>query len=313
MAEPAQDQLLVLAGDADDLVARMAGRLPPDLPVTTCREAAAARGLASGATLALANPALLAGCLDALPRLRWAQSTWAGVRPLVDHPRRDYTLTGVRGIFGQAMAEWTLGWLLALERGILQRSRATRWDGVPDGSVAGKRLGILGTGAIGQAVARASAALRIESRGLNRSGHAADGFAETFAFAEAERFAAGCDYLLALLPDTPASAGLVGGSLLGALPRGAIFLNGGRGSTVDTGAVVAALGTGQLRAAVLDVFPEEPLADDDPLWTVDNLFITSHTAAPTDPGAIVELFLANLARYRACDPLADVVDFSRGY
>ena len=108
-----------------------------------------------------------------------------------------------------------------------------------------------------------------------------------------------------------ASAGLVGGSLLGALPRGAIFLNGGRGSTVDTGAVVAALGTGQLRAAVLDVFPEEPLADDDPLWTVDNLFITSHTAAPTDPGAIVELFLANLARYRAGDPLADVVDFSR--
>ncbi|MEQ8263649.1 NAD(P)-dependent oxidoreductase [Pseudohaliea sp.] len=313
MAEPEQDQLLVLTADADDLVARMAGRLPPDLTVTTCPEAATAREIGSGTTLALANPTLLAGCLDALPRLRWAQSTWAGVRPLVDHPRRNYTLTGVRGIFGQAMAEWVLGWLLALERSILHRSRATRWDGTRDGTVAGKRLGILGTGAIGRAVARAAAALDIESRGLNRSGHAAEGFTETFALAEAARFAAGCDYLLALLPDTPASAALVDREFLAALPHGAIFLNGGRGSTVDTGAVVTALGTGQLRAAVLDVFPEEPLADDDPLWQVDNLYITSHTAAPTDPGAIVELFLANLARYRAGEALRDVVTFERGY
>ena len=307
------DTLLVLAPDADGLVARLDGRLPGELAVIACSDIAEARHRGAGATLALGTPDLLAGVLDALPRLRWAQSTWAGVRPLVDHPRRDYTLTGVRGIFGQAMAEWTLGWLLALERGILHRSRATRWNGTRDGTVAGKHLGILGTGAIGQAVARAAAALGIACHGLNRSGHPAEGFAGTFALADAARFAAGCDYLLALLPDTPASAGLVDGDLLAALPRGAIFLNGGRGSTVATQAVVGALGTGQLRAAVLDVFPEEPLADDDPLWAVDNLYITSHTAAPTDPGAIVELFLTNLARYRAGEPLADVVDFSRGY
>jgi phosphoglycerate dehydrogenase-like enzyme len=307
------DTLLVLAPNATGLAARLDGRLPDDLQVIASGDIKEARHRGTGATLALGSPDLLAGVLDALPRLRWAQSTWAGVRPLVDHPRRDYTLTGVRGIFGQAMAEWTLGWLLALERGILRRSRATRWDGKRDGTVAGKRLGILGTGAIGRAVARAAAALDIESRGLNRSGHAAEGFTETVALAEAARFAAGCDYLLSLLPDTPASTGLVDRDLLAALPRGAIFLNGGRGSTVDTGAVVTALGTGQLRAAVLDVFPEEPLAADDPLWQVDNLYITSHTAAPTDPGAIVELFLANLARHRAGKPLADVVDFSRGY
>lgn len=307
------DTLLVLAPDAAGLLARLDGRLPGDLAVIACGDLKEARHRATGATLALGTPDLLAGVLDDLPRLRWAQSTWAGVRPLVDHPRRDYALTGVRGIFGQAMAEWTLGWLLALERGILHRSRATRWDGTRDGTVAGKRLGILGTGAIGQAVAQAAAALGMDSRGLNRSGHAADGFRQTFPLAEAERFAAGCDYLLALLPDTPASTGLVDRNLLAALPRGAVFLNGGRGNTVATQAVVDALGTGQLRAAVLDVFPEEPLADDDPLWAVDNLFITSHTAAPTDPGAIVELFLANLARYRDGEPLADVVDFSRGY
>ena len=305
--------LLILAPEAERLVRRVRGRLPDKLEVIACSDSDEARRHGTGATLSLGTPDLLAAVLDDLPRLRWAQSTWAGVRPLIDHPRRDYTLTGVRGIFGQAMAEWTLGWLLALERGILERSRATRWDGTRDGTVGGKRLGILGTGAIGRAVASAAAALGIESRGLNRSGHPAEGFTETFALAEAARFAAGCDYLLAVLPDTPASAALVDREFLAALPYGAIFLNGGRGSTVDTGAVVTALGTGQLRAAVLDVFPQEPLADDDPLWQADNLYITSHTAAPTDPGAIVELFLANLARYRAGEPLADVVDFSRGY
>jgi len=305
--------LLVLAADADDLLARLAPRLPGELPVTACRDAAGVRAAASGATLALANPALLADSLDALPRLHWAQSTWAGVRPLVDHPRRDYVLTGVRGIFGQAMAEWALGWLLAIERGILERSRATRWQGEPDGTVAGKRLGILGTGAIGEAVARRAAAFGIECHGLNRSGRAAPGFAATFPMDAATRMAAGCDYLLALLPDTAESAGFVGTALLDALPRGAIFLNGGRGTTVATDAVVAALAAGQLRAAVLDVLPEEPLPDDDPLWSVANLYITSHTAAPTHPDAIVEVFLANLARYRAGEALRDEVVFERGY
>lgn len=313
MAESAEETLLLLADDAGALEARLQGRLPAGLRTVTCRDSASAREQGAAATLTLANPALLAEVLDDLPRLRWAQSTWAGVRPLVDHPRHDYTLTGVRGIFGQAMSEWVLGWLLALERGILRRSRATHWEGTPDGTVAGKRLGILGTGAIGQAVARRAAALGMACHGLNRNGSKADGFAETFALGEAARLAAGSDYLLALLPDTPATAGIVDAGLLGALPPGAIFMNGGRGSTVDTAAVVAALHAGRLRAAVLDVFPQEPLADDDPLWAVNNLFITSHTAAPTDPAAIIELFLGNLDRYRSGGMLADVVDFDRGY
>ncbi|KGE05060.1 D-2-hydroxyacid dehydrogenase [Pseudohaliea rubra] len=313
MSSGGGEALLLLADDADALARRLAERLPPELALISCSDADSARRRGTGATLALASPALLAEVLDDLPALRWAQSTWAGVRPLVDHPRRDYTLTGVRGIFGQAMSEWVLGWLLAIERGILRRSRAAHWEGCPDGTVAGKRLGILGTGAIGCAVARRAAVLGMACRGLNRDGNPVEAFAETFALADLRRFAAGCDYLLALLPDTPASTGLVDDGLLGALPRGAVFLNGGRGSTVQTDAVVAALHAGQLRAAVLDVFPKEPLEDDDPLWAVDNLYITSHTAAPTDPGAIVELFLANLARYRKGIGLSDVVDFSRGY
>jgi len=121
------DTLLVLAADAASLAARLEGRLPANLELIACSDIEDAKRQGTRATLALGNPSLLAEVLDDLPRLRWAQSIWAGVRPLVDHPRRDYILTGVRGIFGQAMAEWTLGWLLALERGILYRSRATRW------------------------------------------------------------------------------------------------------------------------------------------------------------------------------------------
>lgn len=312
-AAPGDDCLLLLAGDADALAARLAGRLPPALAVLPCTDSTEARRKAGAATLALAEPDRLAAALDDLPRLRWVQSTWAGVRPLVDHPRRDYTLTGVRGIFDAAMGEWVLGWLLALERGILRRAGGRGWDPAPDRGLAGRRLGILGTGTLAQAVARRAAAFDLTCLGLNRHGTAAAGFARVYGAAAARALARECDYLLALLPATAATDGFVDAALLAALPPGALLLNAGRGSTVTTAAVVEALRSGRLRGAVLDVLPQEPLAADDPLWDVDGLYLSSHTAAPTAADAIVEVFLANLTRYRAGAPLREVVDFRRGY
>jgi phosphoglycerate dehydrogenase-like enzyme len=91
------------------------------------------------------------------------------------------------------------------------------------------------------------------------------------------------------------------------------LINAGRGSSVDTEAVVAALGSGQLRAAVLDVLPQEPLPADSPLWRVPELYITSHTAAPTPADGIVQVFLSNLQRWQAGLPPQWLIDFERGY
>lgn len=273
----------------------------------------AAMPLASDVEVLFGAPDLLVELLPQAAQLRWVQSSWAGVTPLLQAPRRDYLLTGVKDIFGQPMAEYVLGWLLALERQIPRRFAATHWDDRPDGSIAGKTVGIMGTGSIGEAVAHACSALGLSTRGLNSDGRTVAGFDACWPMSDKLGFAADLDYLVALLPDTPATDHAVDVSLLDAMKRGGIVINGGRGNAVDTPAVVEALASGQLSHAVLDVLPEEPLPDDDPLWQIKGLSITSHTAAPTPASAIIGIFRENFDRYRDGQPLHYVIDFERGY
>jgi phosphoglycerate dehydrogenase-like enzyme len=272
-----------------------------------------ARNSAADAEILFGAPDLLAPLLPHCPAVRWVQSSWAGIAPLVDCPRRDYLLTGVKDIFGAAMTEFVLGWLLAIERRIPERFRAGRWDDQPDGSVQGKRVGIMGTGSIGCAVARGCRALGLTVHGLNSNGRAASGFDNCWPLSQRLAFAGGLDYLVTLLPDTPETDQLVNQELLDALNPGAVFINAGRGNVVAMEALLAALEQGQLRHAVLDVLPEEPLPDDDPLWRREGLSITSHTAAPTSPSAIVAVFRDNYRRYLAGESLRYPIDLSRGY
>jgi phosphoglycerate dehydrogenase-like enzyme len=241
------------------------------------------------------------------------QSSWAGVKPLVDHPRRDYLLTGVRGIFGQSMTEYVLGWLLALERRIIERAGRRRWDERIETGVRGKRIGILGTGDIARAVARGCEMLGIVVTGLNSDGRGVPGFSACYPTLERLDFATGLDYLLGLLPDTPATDNLVDAALLSRLAPGATFINAGRANSVVDGDLLAALAQGPLRAAVLDVTREEPLPATHPFWAAENLYLTSHTAAPTGAEAVARVFAGNFERFRRGEPLADRVDFERGY
>jgi phosphoglycerate dehydrogenase-like enzyme len=258
-------------------------------------------------------PDLLAVVLPHCPNVRWVQSSWAGVKPLVECPRRDYLLTGVKDIFGPPMTEFVLSWLLAIERRIPERYRAQRWHNTPDGDVAGKTVGIMGTGSIGIAVARGCRFLGMTTRGLNTDGHRVEHFDECWPLAERLGFAGGLDYLVALLPDTPQTDDVIDAPLLAALKPGAVLINAGRGNAVRLDDLLAALASGALRHAVLDVLREEPLRADSPLWQVEGLSITSHTAAPTPERAIVNIFCDNYRRYRRGDPLHYVIDLIRGY
>jgi len=305
--------VLILCPEAQQLSTLLAPALPAGLQLLPCTDPAALPPAAMQAEIALAAPGPLAPVLHQLPALRWVQSTWAGVTPLVRAGRRDYLLSGVKDIFDVPMREYVLGWLLALQRQIPARAQATAWKHSVDPPLCGQRLGILGTGALGCAVARAALAFGVQSYGLNTTGSPVDPFAACFSRAQRLELAAQVDALVCLLPDTEAASALVDSAMLEALPAGAVLLNAGRGSTVDTDAVVAALGSGRLRAAVLDVFPEEPLSPQSPLWQVPNLYITSHTAAPTPPEGIVQVFLDNLARWRAGESPRWLVDFERGY
>ena len=258
-------------------------------------------------------PDQLAPLIERCPKLAWAQSTWAGVATLLQLPRRDYTLTGLKGVFGQAMNEYVLGWILTLERRILDRAAKRTWWPDTETGVAGKRAGIMGTGSIGCAVGRGLRSLNIEVVGLNRQGRQIPPFDHCYPTSERRLFARGLDILVSVMPATPATDDLIDAALLEQLNPSAIVINIGRGNAIVDADLLSAIDSGHVRAAVLDVFRQEPLLDDSPFFSHPQVFVTSHTAAPTAPEAAVRVFLDNLKRFNTGQPLEHVVSFENGY
>mgnify|MGYP002039314271 FL=1 len=138
-------------------------------------------------------------------------------------------------------------------------------------------------------------------------------FSEVAALGELPRLVAQADYVVNLLPNTPATRDIYDAALLARFQPSAVLINAGRGTAVVDEDLVAALASGQLAAAVIDVCREEPLPAGHPFWAARNLTLTGHSAAPTLPHLLVELFLANLQCYRAGAELQGLVDFARGY
>ncbi len=260
------------------------------------------------------RPDLAAEAMHDLPELRWFQSTWAGVEPVLNaNPPESLTITKATDVFGPAMREFVFGHLLAWAQRVTERSQSRSWDPTLPTLLVGARMGIMGTGSIGRAIAETAQHLGLNVVGLSRTGDSRAPFDRVFPVTAAEHFANGLDHLVAALPATEQTRRLVNRAVLENLQQGATFINVGRGATVDPNAVVEALTSGRLVLSVLDVFEEEPLDADSPLWQVPNLIITSHTAASTRPGDIVDLFLDNLERWRAGSPLRGVVDVESGY
>lgn len=306
-------EIIILSADAEALVLALRDKLPASTRVHPCTDSAKLPDIAASASIALAAPDRLLKALPGLPALQWAQSTWAGVAPLINTARQNYRLTGVKNLFDASISEYVLAWMLALQRRVLQRASATRWEPMPDGTLAGKKVGIMGTGALGMAVAHRADPFGVALRGLNTRGEADAPFTECYRTEDRLLFAQDLDVVVALMPDTPATRGLIDSDFLQALPPGAVLINAGRANAVDHDALCHMLSTGRLHAAVLDVLPVEPLPACDPLWQIDNLYITSHTAAPTEAGAIAPVFLDNLQRFLAGNSLRYEIDFHRGY
>ena len=265
----------------------------------------------------LGEPSLLTPLLRQGLRPQWLQSTWAGITPLLasDLPR-DYRLSRAVGIFGQVMAEYVIGHLLAHERRLFERQQAQReqrWAPMLPRSLAGRRVLIVGCGDIGQAVAGFLAPFGVELRGVASQAREQAPFAEVAAMSGLPRLVGWADFVINLLPDTPTTRDLYDANLLASFRPEALLINAGRGSSVVEADLLAALQQGTLAGAVIDVCREEPLPGGHPFWSAPNLLLTGHSAAPTDPTLMVGLFLDNLARWQAAEPLRGEVDFARGY
>jgi phosphoglycerate dehydrogenase-like enzyme len=244
------------------------------------------------------------------------QSTWAGVEALLQQPRRDFRLTGVKGVFGPLMAEYVFAYLLAHETKLLERHRRQQqreWWPADSGTLAGKTLGIMGTGSIGGRIADAGRMFGMRVVGFSRGGAAVDGFEKVFASADLRDFLAEADYLVGVLPGTPATDGLLDAAAFAAMRPHCYLVNVGRGTVIDEDALAAALNAGKLGGAVLDVFRQEPLPKDSPLWETPNLTVSAHVAACSRPADIARLFEENYNRFLAGAPLRHRIDFERGY
>ena len=266
----------------------------------------------SQVTVVLGAPTDLAKLIPQCPRLQWAQSTWAGVDAISHFASDSLKVTALKGVFGQSMTEYVFGWLLALERNILNHAHATGWQSIEDSSTAGKTMGIMGTGSIGSTLPSIATQLGITCRGLNSDGRSIAGFDHVYASDDRLNFAQGLDYLISILPSTPATDHIIDADLLQCLNPNAIIINVGRGNAVRTQDLLDALNQ-KVRYAVLDVFEEEPLPSDHPFWQKSNVFITSHTAAATPSTAVVALFKENFERFARGETLRYEVDPLRGY
>ena len=258
-------------------------------------------------------PPDLVALIPRCPKLRWVQSTWAGIDAIAHFASEALQITPLKGVFGPAMTEYVMGWLLAIERNVIGRASHTHWTPSLEPRILGKRMGIMGTGGIGRAIALAARPFGVEVVGLNSDGHAVDGFTVCYGSADRLAFAEGLDYLVSVLPQTSQTDNLIDHEVLMRLNPGAIVINVGRGNAVVEADLIAALNAGHLKAAVLDVFREEPLPPNDPFWSTPGVYITSHTAGPTPDEAVAEVFKRNLKRYIAGEPLADAVRAGRGY
>ena len=149
--------------------------------------------------------------------------------------------------------------------------------------------------------------------GLSRHGRPRTGFERVWPVAELADFLARADFLVSVLPDTPATRGLLDADAIAAMRRGAYFINVGRGSVVDEAALARALNEGHLGGAALDVFGAEPLPRNSPLWHAENTLVTAHVAARSWPRDIAAVFIDNFRRFAAGERLRYSVDFERGY
>lgn len=267
--------------------------------------------------IVLGEPKLIRDTLPLLSHLKWVQSIYAGVEPLLESgQRRDYVLTNARGVFGELMSEYVFGYLLFHEKKMLQRIQAQQsmqWLRQETGVLRGKTIGLLGVGSIGAHLAGTAKHFGMTVRGYTRGSETSSHVDRYYHGDDLLKFVERLDYLVSVLPRTRDTNEIVDAKVLEHLPPHAVLINVGRGNAVDEPALVKALNEGKLAAAILDVFDKEPLPEDHPFWTTPNLYMTFHTSAISYPEDLTKVFIENYQLYIEDKPLKYVVDFERGY
>jgi len=279
---------------------------------------------AEAAAIAWTGPPIDA-ILDAAIGLRWLHQRGAGIDRIAT-PKlvaSDLVLTNGSGNHAINIAEHVLGLMLAFARQLpaLVRAQGERhWRPSPVETLfelSGQTLAVVGAGALGSAVAERAAAFGMRVLGVRRASAGAlpPGFASMTAVAALDAVLQQADHVVITLPLTTETRGLFSTARLAAMKPGAHLYNVGRGAIVDSGALLAALRSGRLAGAGLDVTDPEPLPADSPLWQEPGVIVTAHSSGltPRSQERYEALLLENLHRFQRGESLLNVVDKRLGY
>jgi phosphoglycerate dehydrogenase-like enzyme len=335
-------QVLCTLGFTDEQLSQL-WAVSPRLRVTqqTCHNAEeVAEALADHAAIEVLYTFFLPpSALDLAPRLRWLQLHSAGADHLLEHPvmQGNVDITTNSGIHATPIAEYVFASMLAHRWRVPLWTHCQREGEWPSGrwrlfarpELRGSTLGIVGYGSIGREVGRLGRAFGMRVLALRRSaGRVERGYAvqdtgdpegvipdQVFRVEALHEMLAACDYVVIALPSTRDTHHFIGEPELRAMKPTAYLVNIARGAIVEEAALVRALREDWIAGAGLDVFEEEPLPAESPLWDLENVLISPHVAGftPHYDERAVALFTRNLGRFLAGEPLLNLVDKVRGY
>lgn len=278
---------------------------------------------------------------DQAPSLRWVQLHTAGVEMIFSHPlytQTDILFTTVSGIHAINMAEYVMAQILAfahrlsfmLEDQAQRTWPAKRWQRYVPDELYGRTIGIVGYGSVGRQIARLAStfgmtvlAVKRNAKDPTDSGYTLPGIGDPegdipdriYPPQALKSFLAECDYVVLTVPLTEETHHLINAETLAAMKENAVLVNVARGAVVDEAALTEALNKGQLAGAALDVFEEEPLPEESPLWTMPNVILSPHVSGftPYYSERAADVFGENLRRYVAGQTLINLTERSRGY
>jgi len=255
--------------------------------------------------------------------LKWLQTWSAGVDSLSLDVFKDrhYLLTSANGVHANPISETIFALMLALTRQIhayVRQQQSKTWHHANLSlELHGKTLGLIGTGAIGKETAKIAKAFGMKVVGVRRSDKPEDHVDEMYTLDQLTEVLPQCDYVAITLPLTKETNQLFQKEQFDAMKKSAFFINIGRGEIVVEKDLIEALQNGEIAGAGLDVFEKEPLDENNPLWEMENVIITPHTAGATEyynQRVIEDILIPNLKDYvNGEKPSVNLVDYTKGY
>jgi phosphoglycerate dehydrogenase-like enzyme len=261
--------------------------------------------------------------LETAPNLEWIHARYAGLDGLLFPELIEHRvpLTNGRGTFSQSLGEFVIAGALYWAKDFPRMLRAKaerRWEVFNVLELSCQTIGIVGHGDIGRAIARRAKAFGMRVLALRRNPARREGdehVDQVYATADLHKMLPECDYVVVAAPLTPDTKHMMSTAEFNVMKREGIIMNVGRGPVIDEAAMVEALRSGRIRGAALDVFEVEPLPNDSPLWGMDNVLISAHTADHTKDwlNDAAQFFLDQFQRWKKGEALENLVDKNAGY